>query len=159
MMNRTKTLSASMNARRKADRESIARMFVEVAEKFGAVVERRDEPRNPGFSGAGICLSFEMNGVGARVSIDDLHGGDGGLISWYNERGYIRPADGEPGFGSWRYPVRNFSSRFNVAVGDTVARRPHHKATSIGDWEVLAAYLQAGLRHAANGTAFIEESE
>jgi hypothetical protein len=140
-----------MKASRKADRIAIAAAFREVADKFGATVEQREESPNPGYCGAGIFMSFTLNGVGAQVSIDDLHerhGMAGALISWYNTD----------------YPVRDFAPGFNTAVGDNSHfSRPHHKATSIGSWDVLAARLQAGLRHAANGTAngtaFIEGSE
>ena len=129
----------TMNASRKADREAIAASFKAVADKFGAEVLRRDEGPNLGYHGASIYLHFNLHGVGAQVSIDDLHGGEGGLISWFNTD----------------YPARNFTSGFNAAVGDQGMARPHHKATSSGYWDLLAARLQAGLRHAANKTAFI----
>jgi hypothetical protein len=102
-------------------------------------------PRNIGYSSAGIDLSFRLNGVGVMLSIDDLHGPGGGLASWFND---CRE------FGA---KVRNFSPSFNAAVGDLHHSRPHHKATSYDTWETLAARVQAGLRHAANNTAFIEE--
>jgi hypothetical protein len=135
-----------MKASRKADRLAITASFRAVADKFSATVKQREETPNPGCCGAGIFMSFALNGVGAQVSIDDLHerhGSDGGLISWFNTN----------------YPSRHFTSGFNVAVGEHGSARPHHKATSIGSWDMLAARLQAGLRHAANGTVFIEESK
>ena len=70
-----------MNASRKKDRAAIARDFVAIAERFGAAIERREEPRNIGYCGAGICLQFSLNGVGATVSISDLHGGKEALVS------------------------------------------------------------------------------
>ncbi len=145
-----------MNAGRKKDREAIAAMFQSVADKFGAKVERRDTPRNPGYSGASIDLTMALNGVGALMSIDDLHGTGEGMASWYNARAYSPPEPGYP-FGK-ASPCRNFSPSFNVAVGENMhAFRPHHKATSYDTWEMLAARVQAGLRHAANNTAFIQE--
>ena len=73
-----------MNASRKKDREQIARNFITIAERCGATVERRDFPRKPGWYGAEIYLTFKLNGVAARLSISNLHGGERGLISWYN---------------------------------------------------------------------------
>lgn len=132
------TLNAK-SASRKADREFITAELVRIAEKQGAEVERRDTPRNPGYSGAGIDLKFELGGVGARVSIDDLHGGDHALISWFNTQ----------------YPARNFTTRFSVCVGDLSKPRPHHKATSCpADWFSLAMFLDGGLMLAAREQAF-----
>ncbi len=133
-------MSAPLSARRKADRAKIAATFRAVAEKFGAGVEERQEPRNVGYSGAGVRLNIAWAGVGAMIDVDDLHGGDFALIHWFNTA----------------YPARHFSSAFNVAVGDLSHPRPHHKATSSGTWDMLAARLQAGLRHADKGTAFID---
>jgi hypothetical protein len=144
-----------MNASRKKDRESIAAMFQAAADKFGASVERRESPRNPGYSGASIDLTITLNGVGVQVSIDDLHGPGEGMASWYNARKYSPPEPGYP-YGK-ASPCRNFSPSFNVAVGDLSHARPHHKATSYDAWDVLAAKVQAGLRHAANNTAFVQE--
>lgn len=109
------------------------------AAKHGAQVERRDEPRNPGYHGVGIHLSFTLNGVGAMLDIDNLLGVSTSLIHWYGtERG-----------------ARNYSSRFNICVGASSSGRPHHKATSFpGDWYSLAMNLDAGLLLAARGEAF-----
>jgi len=127
------------NASRKGDREVLAGVLVRIAEKQGAEVERRDTPRNPGYSGAGIDLKFELGGVGAILSIDDLHGGDHALISWFNTQ----------------YPSRNFTTRFCVCVGDRGQFKPHHKATSCpADWFSLAMFLEGGLMLAARGEAF-----
>lgn len=127
------------NASRKADRDFIARVLIDIAQKHGAQFERREEPRNIGFHGAGIHLHFTLNGVGAMIDIDDLHGGDWALIHWHGtERG-----------------AKNYSSRFNTCVGATNGGRPHHKATSHpGDWYSLAMNLDAGLLLAARGEAF-----
>jgi len=126
-------------ASRKLDREMLASALLALAERQGAEVERRDTPRNPGYSGAGIDLRFELNGVGARVSIDDLHGGKYSLISWFNTQ----------------YPSRKFTTRFCVCTGDLLKHRPHHKATSCpADWYSLAMFLEGGLMLAARGGAF-----
>lgn len=129
-------------ASRKADREFIACAIIGLMERHGAQVEREDLPPNPGFCGAGISLKFTLNGVGATLDIDDLHGGEYALISWYNAT----------------YPARDFAPRFNVAVGDGVGQyRPHHKATTHPrDWYSLAMRLDAGLCLAARGEAFID---
>lgn len=127
-----------LKASRKLDRELLASALLALAERQGAEVERQDTPRNPGYSGAGIDLRFELNGVGAMVGIDDLHGGEYSLISWFNTK----------------YPSRNFTTRFCVCVGDTPSRIPHHKATSCpADWFSLAMFLDAGLMLAARGGA------
>ncbi len=134
-----------MNASRKKDREQIARNFIAIGERCGATVERRDFPRSAGYSGAGIDLAFKLNGVAAQMSISDLHGGERGLISWYND--YHE-----------REGTRSFSGVFNCAVGDhSQWNRAHHKATSSGDWAKLKECLNAGLYHAAAGTAFLAE--
>lgn len=128
-----------LKASRKLDRELLASALLALAERQGAEVERRDTPRNPGYSGAGIDLKFELGGVGARVSIDDLHGGDHALISWFNTQ----------------YPARNFTTRFCVCVGDHGQFKPHHKATSCpADWFSLAMFLDGGLMLAAREQAF-----
>ena len=131
------------SARTKAGRAAIVASLLAVADKFGATVERRDEPAMRGY-GAETSLMIRLNGVGALIGVSDLHerhGFNGALISWHNTQ----------------YPVRYFSKGFNCAVGDSGSARPHHKATSSAEWDVLAARLQAGLRHAANNTAFNTE--
>lgn len=136
-MSDPETLNAK-NASRKADRQYIAAALLLLADKHGAEVERINTPRNPGYSGAGIDLKFELGGVGARVSIDDLHGGDHAIISWFNTH----------------YPARNFTTRFCVCVGEHGRSRPHHKATSCpADWFSLAMFLEGGLMLAARGEA------
>jgi hypothetical protein len=135
--------SDAARASHKKDREAIAACFVAIAEKHGAAIERRDEPRTLGHCGAGIQLSFTLNGTGAMVSVNDLHGGDSALISWYPD--YVRGYCG---------PVRNYTSAFNVAVGDLLKTWPHHKATSSGTWDQLARYLDAGLAMAAAGNSW-----
>lgn len=136
-------MEPGFNASRKADREKIAAGFVAVAEKFGAAITRRDTDPNVGYCGAGIDMTFSLNGVGAMIDIDNLHGGDNALIHWYNTE----------------YPVRKFESGFTVAVGQIPIYAPHHKATSSGTWDLLAARLQAGLRKARDGKAFIPLTE
>jgi hypothetical protein len=133
-----------MNASRKKDREQIARNINAIADRCGATVERRDFPRSAGYSGAGIDLSFKLNGVAARLSISDFHGGDRGLISWYND--YLE-----------RGATRYFTPAFNAAVDCLAQPRPHHKATSYGSWTRLEILLIGGLSHAAAGTAFLAE--
>lgn len=133
------------NAGRKPDREALALAFTTIANAHGAEVERADVPAHVGWCGAGIDLRFKLAGVGASLSIDNLHGGATGLISWYNVR--------TPG-----RKTCNFSVRFALKVGDGGAirgGRPHHKATSCGGgWYELALALDAGLLLAASGDAF-----
>ena len=132
-----------LNASRKADRKRIAAEFTRIAQNFDAEVTTTDEPAHKGYSGQGTHFSARLNGVGVSCSIDNLHGGEEDLLSWFN--------DYRQGLA-----VRDFSPRFNTAVGEHKTH-PHHKASSVATWPVLAAYLQAGLRHAANGTAFVSE--
>jgi hypothetical protein len=128
------------NAGRKVDREFIARALVALAEARGAEVERRDTTPTTGYCGAGIDLRFKLGGVGATVSIDNLHGGEWSLVSWYNTV----------------YPSRDFNPRFCACVGEPATGRPHHKATSCpADWYSLAMMLDAGLCLAASDGAFI----
>lgn len=136
---------ADLNARRKADREAIAAVLVGIAERHGAKIERRDEPAFRGWHGQSIEFRFELNGVGASVDVNDLHGGDHDIISWYNEW----PLD------NWQ--CHDFRSGFVLDVKGGW-QRPHHKATSCPrDWQGVADALDAGLAHAAAGTAFIIE--
>jgi hypothetical protein len=135
---------ATINAKsasRKADREFIVNTLLGLMERHGAEVERRDDGPNPGYHGHSIALRFTLNGVGAMLDIDDLHGGEWSLIHWHNTE----------------YPARNFTSRFCVCVGGVTSYRPHHKATSQpGTWYSLAMFLDAGLCLAARGEAFDE---
>lgn len=126
-------------ASRARDREAIAAALLAIVMRHGAQVERIDSPPTPGYCGAGIDLRFSLHGVGAMIDIDDLHGGQFALISWYNTA----------------HPARNFTSRFCGMVGDLAKPRPHHKATSApADWYSLAMMLDAGLCLAARGEAF-----
>jgi len=135
-----------MNASRKKDREQIARNFIAIGERCGATVERCDFPRNLGWCGASIELTFKLNGVGARLSISDFHGGDRGLISWYND--YLE-----------RGATRYFTPAFNGAVDCLMQHDLHHKATSYGSWARLEMLLLGGLSYAAAGTAFAERAQ
>jgi hypothetical protein len=142
-------MTAPYNASRKADRQDIRAMLTVVAERMGARIEAQDEPRTIGYCGPGTTMRFTLNGVGATISIDDLHGGHEGLLSWYND--YSAPG---------HRTARHFAPGFNTAVGEYGKQgRPHHKATSSGTWEVLAARLQAGLRKARDGQAFTQEDK
>lgn len=137
-----------LNASRKANREKIADALCAIAEAQGAAIVRRDSEANPGFCGQGIDLRFELNGVGAMVDIDNLHGGEYALISWYS-------CAGKPE-GSGRY----LCSRFNRAVGEQPLGRKHWKATTVpADWYSLAMYLEGGLTLAARKEAFEPELE
>ena len=138
----------------KAGRNAIAAQFRQIGLKFGAVITEREE--SPGYaSGAGLSMQFSLGGVGAQLGISDLHerhGGEfaGGLISWYNDQ--------PP--GEWHERrARYFTPGFNSAVGQNNTARPHHKATSCDTWEMLAARLQAGLRKASTGAAYLPDSE
>lgn len=127
-----------LDAGRKADREKIARILIDLAKRHGAQVERRDESPNLGYHGAGIHLVFAVGGVGASLSVDNLHGGGTSLISWFNTD----------------YPPRDFSALFGICVGSPPGNR-HHKATSLPrDWYSLAMFLEGGLLLAARGDAF-----
>ena len=134
-----------MNAARKKDREQIARNFIAIAERCGATVERRDFARALGLRGASIDLTFRLNGVGAQLSVSNLHDGERGLISWYND--YLE-----------RGATRYFAPAFNTAT-DAMrdATQRHHKATSTGPWARLEMLLLGGLSHAAAETAFLAE--
>lgn len=132
---------AGLSARRKADRQRISGAFLQIAFKHGAEVEAREEPAQPGWSGPAIVLSGSLNGVGFLLDIDDLHersGQLGGLISWYNA-----------GIGK----CRDFSAEFNLAVKDYKSR-PHHKASSIGDWPELLRQFDRALQIAGDSLAF-----
>lgn len=134
-----------MNAARKKDREQIARNFIAIAERCGATVERYDYPRTLGLRGASIDLTFRLNGVGAQLSVSGLHGGERGLISWYNDY-------------RARAVTRCFAPAFNTATeAMRDVTRLHHKATSTGPWARLEMLLLGGLSHAAAGTAYVEE--
>jgi hypothetical protein len=133
----------ALRASRKADRQQIVDALLASCAKHGAKVEQRDEPRNPGYSGAGIDLRIDCQGVGAMIDIDDLHGGEWALIHWFNTV----------------HPSRNFTARFRTCVGDYGQTRPHHKSTSQPrDWYSLAMMLDAGLLLAVRGEAFDEAS-
>lgn len=128
----------SLRASRQHDRTLIADKLTEIACSHGATVERQHTSRNPGYCGAGIDLTIACKGVGAMIGIDDLHGGEWVLISWYGTE----------------HRGRNFSSAFRIAVGETDGQ-PHHKATSHPrNWNNLANCLNSGLRIAARGEAF-----
>lgn len=126
-------------ASRKAEREVLAMAFETIARAHGAEIVRRETTPTAGYCGAGIDLKISRGGVGALLSIDNLHGGTYAIISWHNTE----------------YPARNFTSRFCVNVGDRGQSRPHHKSTSCpDDWYSLAMFLDAGLYLAARGEAF-----
>lgn len=128
----------ALNAGHRDGRAALALAFMTIAQARGAEVERRNEPINPRYHGQSIVLSFKLNGVGANFDIDNLFGGGYSLVHWYNTE----------------YPVRNFTSKFNISVGDHGLNRPHHKATSQpADWYSLAMYLDAGLMLAARRAA------
>lgn len=130
-----------LSAKRKAEREKIAAAFEQVAAKHGAEFERENSPRFNGWHGPGIDITAKLNGVGGSLDIDDLHGGDGALISWYNAS----------------YPARDFSASFMCAAGD-VCRGPHHKASSHGDWQRMLRQFDAALAVVAEGRAFLAEA-
>ena len=131
-----------LSASTKQGRDAIAREFVAVAEKFGASVERMDTPAIKGMAKPAVILTFALGPIQAMVDIDTEISATGGIMSWY-------PGENFPGDAG-------LSPGFLVAVGDPAeANRPYRtvKATSHGGWLVLAAYLQAGLRHIQKGTA------
>ena len=127
----------------KAQREKIAKRFTDIAAGYGATVERRDRDAIGGYR-ASVDLLVRLNGVGGILSIGDLHDrGAAGLISWHND------------YSSGRAAARDFSSAFNCAARDYAATRPHHKATSYGDWDKLTSIFSDCLKLAAAGEAFI----
>lgn len=128
-------LARDYDARRKPEREAIAREFLKIAEEFGATVKRRDTPGRRG----SIALTIACQGVGALINITGLHGGGGGLISWHNSGDHCR----------------DFASGFRVAVMAPVTLATH-KATSCGTWAELEGWLRAGMARAADGRAFVE---
>lgn len=127
-------------AGRKAEREVLAMAFETIAKAHGATVERRTEGRNPGFHSGSISLRIALNGVGANVDFNSLHGGGCALIHWFNTE----------------YPPRDLTQHFASAVR-AGSNRSSHKATSFcPDWYGLAMALDAGLISAARGEAFGE---
>lgn len=149
---------APMRAHNKTGREAIARILIAIGELHGAKVERKDEPRHAGYHSGEIDLTFTLGGVGANIGVSDLHerhGSQGAMISWYNHRELSDPTPGHP-FGEWKTPTRYFSPTFEKAVRSySTWPRPHHKATTVGDWQRLADCLDAGLRCAAEDCAFL----
>ena len=119
-------------ASRKKDREYIARAVLAIVERHGSQVEQIDDRGE-------ITLRLSLEGVGALIHIDAVHGGAWSLIHWHNAG----------------FPCRNFSKRFNAIVGGLLKSRPHHKATSSpNDWYSLAMLLDGGLCLAARNEAF-----
>lgn len=122
----------TITARKKEDREKIARVLVCVAQAHGAQCERTDDRSS-------ITLVFSLAGVGAMIDIDTVQGDQASVISWHNIR----------------HPARNFTPRFCKLVGGGWVARPHHKASSLpADWYSLAMILDAGLLLAARSEAF-----
>lgn len=149
---------APLRAGNKAGREAIARILIAIGELHGATVERKDEPRHAGYHSGEIDLTFTLGGVGANIGVSDLHerhGSQGAMISWYNHRELSAPTTERP-LGDWLTPSRKFSGVFTLAVkAYSTWPGPHHKATTVGDWQRLADCLDAGLRCAAEGCAFL----
>ena len=142
------------SARTKAGRKAITAALIAIGERHGATVTTREEAPNPGWRGAGTTLTFTLAGVGALVSVNDLHersGMRGSVLSWHND--YTDQQAGEGHFSEWR--TYDFTPAFNCAVGDLGRYRPHHKATSIGEWHDIAHALDCGLELAASGRAFL----
>lgn len=139
----------NLNARRAKERKAIRDIFSAIGEEARATVTVRPKKRTPGYSGPGYSMVFSCHGVGASVTISDLHdGGWEGLISWHND------------YSAGRHPCRDFSSRFFAAVGDHKASNlARHKATSFGTWARLAGHLTKGLALAAAGEAFEKQGD
>lgn len=130
-----------LDAGRKAEREVLALVLTTIASAHRATIERRIEPRHPGYHSGSIGLRIALNGVGANVDISNIHGGKYALIHWYNDY-----SDGRN--------TRDFSGRFRAETA-AYGGGSSHKATSGGnDWNALAMSLDAGLRLAARGEAF-----
>ena len=132
-MNTLNTLTVA----RKGDREKIAAGLIEALEPLGVEIERREGR----YGRRDVDLRLTLNGVGASVWINADLGDGHHLISWFNTV----------------YPSRDFTPAFNVAVGDLLQFRPHHKATSCADgWDDLRDRLVKGFGAARSGHAFIE---
>lgn len=131
-----------LNAGRKPEREILALALETIAKVHGAKVERREEAPNPGFRGHSVGLRIALNGVGAMVNVDNLHGGACALIHWHND------------YGEGRRECRDLNSHFAVAVRASSGRSPHKATTCCDDWYALALCLDAGLLLAARGEAF-----
>ena len=134
------------SARTKAGRKAITAALIAIGERHGATLTTREEDANPGWRGAGTTLTFMLAGVGALVSVSDLHersGMRGAVLSWYKD--YSDP----------QTRGRDFAPAFNCAVGELGKYRPHHKATSVGEWHDIARALDRGLELAASGKAFL----
>lgn len=131
-----------LNAGRKVDREQLALALDAIATVHGAKIERRDDRPNPGYRGCSIYLRITLNGVGASVSLDNLHGGSLALIHWYND------------YGDGGRECRDLTSRFASAVRASSGRSPHKATSCCDDWHALATALDRGLCLAARGEAF-----
>lgn len=130
-----------LNAGRKVDREQLAMAFEAIATAHGAKVVRRNEAPNPGWRGCSIGLRIVLNGVGASVNIDNLHGGGVALIHWHNDY-----SEGQK--------CRDLTARFASAVRASSGRSPHKATSCCEGWYSLAMALDAGLSLAARGEAF-----
>ena len=142
------------SARTKAGRKAITAALIAIGERHGATVTTREEAPNPGWRGAGTTLTFTLAGVGALVSVSDLHERSGmpcSVLSWYND--YTDQQARGTHYTKWR--TYNFAPAFNCAVGELGKYRPHHKATSVGEWHDIARALDRGLELAASGKAFL----
>lgn len=125
----------TITARKKEDREKIARVLVCLAQSHDAQCERIDDRSS-------ITLVFSLAGVGAMIDIDTVQGDQASMISWHNIR----------------HPARNFTPRFCKLVGAGMFAGRHHKASSLpADWYSLAMMLDAGLLLAARSEAFDQD--
>lgn len=129
------------NAGRKADREALALALETIATAHGATVKRQERGPNRGYHGGSIGLQIALNGVGAMIDVNNIHGGAYALIHWHNDY-----SDG--------FKCRDFTSRFAAAVRAFSGRSPHKATTGGADWFALATALDAGLCMAARGEAF-----
>jgi hypothetical protein len=131
-----------LNAGRKPEREILALALETIAKVHGAKIVRREEPANPGFRGQSIGLRIALNGVGAMVNIDDLHGGTHGLIHWHND------------YSEGNRECRDLTARFKAHVRAFGGGSSHKATTGGADWNALALCLDAGLLLASRGEAF-----
>lgn len=119
---------------RKADRETAARIFSDVAEKYGATVKRWERDRRISLSITAPC------GATASICFDGDSRNAVPLISWVASHG-----------------VGNcFSGAFTVAAGGDLTRSvAHHKETTLESSLKRTAYaMDRGLECLADGEAF-----
>ena len=126
----------------KQNRAQILQELTAIAERFGAEITI-DEWKTAGGKDCGCGMMVRLNGVTASIAIVSEIDPEIGSIDWVADRT-------EPG--------KALARRFQIAVGDYdhTPNRRIIKANTTAPWALLAAHLQAGLRHLSKGTAFAD---